>query len=124
MPNKTPCYDCIIAGAGPAGIFAAIELLSVNPRLKVLIIEKGKVIGHRERRDLFSGWGGAGAYSDGKLTLSSEVGGFLNEYLPAGELKDLIAYTDGLYLKFGAAAEIKGLDEAPVAGLEKSAAMA
>ncbi|MBI5810027.1 MAG: NAD(P)/FAD-dependent oxidoreductase [Deltaproteobacteria bacterium] len=124
MPNKTPCYDCIIAGAGPAGIFAAIELLSVNPRLKVLIIEKGKDIGHRERRELFSGWGGAGAYSDGKLTLSSEVGGFLNEYLPAGELKDLIAYTDGLYLKFGAASEIKGLDEASVAGLEKSAAMA
>ncbi len=61
MPST---YDCIIVGAGPAGIFAALELLRGNPRLKVLIMEKGKDLEERQRKDIFSGWGGAGAFSD------------------------------------------------------------
>jgi len=85
-------YDVIIVGAGPAGIFSALELLKQKENTKILIIEKGKDIDKRicpmKIRDiscatcpecaLLSGWGGAGAFSDGKLNLSPEVGGFLS----------------------------------------------
>ena len=85
-------YDAIIIGAGPAGIFTGLELSEKG--LKVLIIEKGQDI--RERiatyrnknaapkdrvRNVVSGWGGAGAFSDGKLTLTTEYGGNLDDYM-------------------------------------------
>lgn len=117
-------YDCIIVGAGPAGIFAAIELVGSGRGLRVLMIEKGKDITKRERREVFCGWGGAGTYSDGKLNLSREVGGFLGDYLDAGELDGLIKHADDLYLEYGATKELKGLDEKKVAAIEEDAARA
>ncbi|MBI5237749.1 MAG: FAD-dependent oxidoreductase [Deltaproteobacteria bacterium] len=117
-------YDCIIVGAGPAGIFAAIELLRKNSKLKVLIIEKGKDLEERQRKDIFSGWGGAGAFSDGKLTLSPDVGGFLGQYLGREALIKLISYTDGLFTGFGATDEVKGLDRDKIARFEQGAAKA
>ncbi|MBI4302230.1 MAG: NAD(P)/FAD-dependent oxidoreductase [Chloroflexi bacterium] len=114
-------YDVIIVGAGPAGIFAGLELCQ-NSNLRVLMVEKGKPI---ERRrcpiigktqscypcspcDLVSGWGGAGAFSDGKLTLSPEVGGRLKEYLGKEKTDELIHYVDRVFLDFGASDQIYG----------------
>jgi len=76
-------YEVIIIGAGPAGIFTALTLAEegIGP---ILLVEQGKDISNRESHnpeDRLCGWGGAGAFSDGKLTLSTEVGGVLNEFL-------------------------------------------
>lgn len=117
-------YDCIIVGAGPAGIFAALELALRKEGVRILILEKGKDLDQRERKDLFCGWGGAGAFSDGKLNLSREVGGVLGEYVEATALDGLIAYADSLYLKYGAPREIKGFDRDAVGRIEEAAARA
>ncbi len=117
-------YDVIIIGGGPAGIFTALELCKAT-NIKILLLEKGKDIEDRtcptQDKDkqciscspcnLVSGLGGAGAFSDGKLTLSSEVGGRLNELLDKKELQDLIDYVDSLYLKFGASNQIYGIGD-------------
>ncbi len=86
-------------------MFAALELSRVK-HLDVLLIEKGKDIS--ERSSLVSGLGGSGAYSDGKLTLSPQVGGRLTEYLGYDGAKELIKYVDGLYIKFGADDKLYG----------------
>lgn len=114
-------YDCIIIGAGPAGIFAALELVLNGKGLKTLIIEKGADLPERTRREIFCGWGGAGAFSDGKLNLSKDVGGFLRDYADDQTLDKLISYVDSLYLRFGAAAELKGTDAEGVKRLESVA---
>ncbi|WP_458012504.1 NAD(P)/FAD-dependent oxidoreductase [Candidatus Solincola sp.] len=114
-------YDVIIVGAGPAGIFAALELVK-RDGLRVLMLEKGPDIEERKcparvgkcRRcrtcAITSGWGGAGAFSDGKLSLSPEVGGWLQEYVGTRMLRDLIQHVDRLYLEFGAPRETYGDD--------------
>jgi uncharacterized FAD-dependent dehydrogenase len=117
-------YDVIIAGAGPAGIFAALELAMKKEGLKVLILEKGSDLPEREKKEIFFGWGGAGTFSDGKLNLSADVGGFLNEYVYPRELSELIRYVDGLYLRFGAPEELKGTDKEAVSRIEEAAARA
>ena len=99
-------YNVIIVGGGPAGIFAALEL-SQSKNLSILLIEKGKDID--ERSSLVSGLGGSGAYSDGKLTLSPQVGGRLTDYLGCGGTEDLIKYVDKVYLKFGANDKLYGI---------------
>lgn len=121
-------YNVIIIGAGPAGIFTALELYkNVSPTTKVLIVDEGLSI---ERRTcparingtcvhckpchIMSGWSGAGAFSDGKLSLSEEVGGNLTDYLPLEKARELIKYTDGIYLDFGAPDTVHGLNDRKV----------
>lgn len=101
-------YKVIVVGAGPAGIFSCLELAKsgVGP---VLLIEQGKDIQNRIDRtgkDLLCGWGGAGTFSDGKLTLSPEIGGFLSEIIPKREVKNLLREADDIFLSFGAPAKI------------------
>ncbi len=113
-------YDVIIVGGGPAGIFAALELAPDD--LKILLIEEGRDIDKRQCPardtgrpcppcspcDLVCGLGGAGAFSDGKLTLTSQVGGRLPSYLGEEQTEALIKYVDELYLKFGAPDKLFG----------------
>lgn len=107
-------YDVIIIGAGPAGIFTALEL--ADKGLDILIVEKGQDIRDRiatslnrdakpedRVRNVVCGWGGAGAFSDGKLTLTTEYGGNLDDYMPKADLMDKIRYVDEVYCRFGGA---------------------
>lgn len=116
-------YDVIIVGAGCAGIFAAYEIVK-NSNLKVLMIEKGNSIEKRvcpKRKtgicvncnpcNITTGFSGAGAFSDGKLTLSPDVGGNLPIYLGEEKTQELIDYVDSIYLSFGADNKIYGNDD-------------
>ena len=115
-------YDVVIVGAGPAGIFTAIEMLRLGTNQSVLIIEKGKAIEKRSCPKhktgkcmnckpcaITTGFSGAGAFSDGKLSLCEEVGGDLPSLIGADFTKQMIDYTDGIYLEFGADTHIEGL---------------
>ena len=117
-------YDVIIIGAGPGGIFAAMELAKKNKELKILMLEKGNSIEKRicpKRQtnvcigckpcNITTGFAGAGAYSDGKLSLSPDVGGELPEYIGYNTTVDLIKYVDDLYIEFGADKRVHGLDD-------------
>ncbi|MDK2817132.1 MAG: uncharacterized protein PWR22_1761 [Moorella sp. (in: firmicutes)] len=132
-------YDVVIVGAGPAGIFTALELVRQESGLKVLILEKGhglkrRVCPSKEMRSsclhcnpcsVVSGWGGAGAFSDGKLTLSPEVGGWLSEYIPEREVTALIDYVDGVYRHFGAPDKVYGsLEDERIADIQRQAVLA
>ena len=122
-------YDVIVVGAGPAGIMACYELYLKNPQLQVLLIDKGQDVMNRHcpikdkkikhcpivkdnapgclpACSITAGFGGAGAYSDGKFNITSEFGGWLTDYLDNKEVEDIIHYVDNLYLKHGATKEI------------------
>lgn len=117
-------YDVIIVGAGPAGIFTAYELKKQKPQSKILLIEAGKQIDKRhcpkDRTNvcvsckpychITSGFSGAGAFSDGKLSLSYEVGGDLPNLVGAKTAQKFIDYTDKIYLDFGADTKVEGID--------------
>jgi len=129
-------YDVIIVGAGPAGIFAALEIAEQTD-FTILMLDRGPDINQRrcpasrgfecvhcEPCLLLSGWGGAGAFSDGKLTLSTEVGGWLDQYVSEKELDKLINYVDGIYLKFGATEHVYGIDIERIEEIERKASLA
>ena len=122
--KKTEKYDVIIIGAGPGGIFCAYELMRQNKDLKVLMIEKGRSIEKRQcpKRvtkqcvgcqpcSITTGFAGAGAFSDGKLSLSPDVGGNLPAILGYDETQQLIQESDSVYLKFGADRNVYGIDK-------------
>lgn len=125
-------YDVIIIGAGPAGIFCALEL-SRACDLKILLVDKGKPIGKRKcpapygtcRRCKpcanLSGWGGAGAFSDGKLTLSGDIGGWLGEIVTRAKIDSLIRKVDDTYLRFGAPRQVFGEDDEKVHEIARKA---
>ena len=129
-------YDVIIVGAGPAGIFSALELAE-KTKLNILMLDRGPDINQRkcpasrglecvhcEPCLLLSGWGGAGAFSDGKLTLSTEVGGWLDQYVSSKELGELVSHVDEIYLKFGATEHVYGADVEKIEEIERKASLA
>ena len=117
-------YDTLIVGAGPAGIFTAIEMLRRGSKKKILIVEKGKAVekrscpkaktGHcmncKPYCHITTGFSGAGAFSDGKLSLSASVGGDLPNLVGEDLVQQTIDYTDKIYLEFGADENIEGLN--------------
>lgn len=131
-------YNVAIVGGGPAGIFTALEIVKLRPEWKVVLIEKGKRIEQRtcpiregspkcincKRCGLLCGWGGAGAFSDGKLTLTPDVGGHLVDYMSRQKAEELIKYSDDLYLKYGATDEVFGTDIKVFEELERQATLA
>lgn len=121
------CFDAIIIGAGPAGIFAALRLTERRPQSRVLMVDTGRSIAHRScpaRKDgqcrhcdpcaIVHGWSGAGAFSDGKLSLSDEVGGHISDYIGHKRAMAYIRHADELYLRFGASRTVHGLNNARV----------
>ena len=118
---KMDRYDVAIVGAGPAGIFTALELKRIAPEKTVLIVDSGSAIEHRSCPartagrcahcnpcSIMNGWAGAGAFSDGKLSLSPEVGGNITDYMDSDEAQELIRYVDGIYLEYGAPEKVYG----------------
>ena len=121
-------YDVIVVGMGPSSIFFAYEMVKLNKNKKILLIEQGKRVEDRNCPiekigkcvkckpfcNITSGFSGAGAFSDGKLSLyNSEdddiyVGGNLHKYIGVQKTKDLIDYTDKIYLEFGADSKLEG----------------
>ena len=119
-------YDVAIIGAGPCGYFCAYELIEKDPSLKVILLDRGRdiytrrcpVLEHKLKQcptnaqlgmkecfpacSITNGFGGAGAYSDGKFNITTEFGGWLQDYMSNEELLDLINYVDSINLKFGA----------------------
>ncbi|NLJ15669.1 MAG: FAD-binding protein [Clostridiales bacterium] len=116
-------YDLIIIGAGPAGIFTALEMVKRSSKKKILLVEKGvsvekrfcpkvktkKCVNCKPFCHITTGFSGAGAFSDGKLSLSPEVGGTLPELIGYEQACELIDYTDKIYLDFGADTKIEGV---------------
>ncbi len=117
-------YDVIIVGAGPAGIFTAYEMLEKGSKKKIIMLEKGSAIENRSCPKgkvgkcvnckpychITTGFSGAGAFSDGKLSLNYEVGGDLPTLIGEQFAQETIDYTDKIYLKFGADSHIEGLE--------------
>ena len=137
-------YDVIIVGAGPSGYMCAYELANKNKDLKILLLDKGRNIyerrcpilehklekcplnieGYNECKpacSITNGFGGAGAYSDGKFNITTEFGGWLTDYISGEQLLDLINYVDGINLKYGATKVITNPETDKVREIEKRA---
>ena len=131
--------DVCIIGAGPAGIFTALEMLKKGSEKHIVIIEKGRPVEKRECPkkktkkcinckpycNITTGFSGAGAFSDGKLSLSYEVGGDLPTLIGEDLAQETINYTDKIYLEFGADTHVEGLgNEEEVKAIRKRAIQA
>lgn len=130
--------DVVIVGAGPAGIFTALEMIRKGSKKDIVIIEKGKPIENRscpkdktkacincKPCNITTGFSGAGAFSDGKLSLSYEVGGDLPSLIGEDYAQNMIDYTDGIYLEFGADDRVEGVgDKQSVKDIRKRAIQA
>lgn len=137
-------YDVILVGAGPAGYFAAYELLKLKPEIKIALIDRGHpierrrcpVLEHKLQKcpenpkghkgcypacSITSGFGGAGAYSDGKFNITTEFGGWLSDYIGEDELLEVINYVDQINLKFGATEKITDPNTPIVKQIERRA---
>jgi len=113
-------YDVILVGGGVAGIFAAYELVMTRPDLKIVLLEQGADIRRRhcplaegkvsnctscKECAIMRGFGGAGAFSDGKYNFTTQFGGWLNEFMPDREVMALIEYVDEINMRFGATSD-------------------
>ena len=111
-------YDVIIIGAGPGGIFSAYELTQLNPNLKVAVFEAGHELAKRkcpidgkkiktciscQSCSIMSGFGGAGAFSDGKYNITNDFGGTLFEYIGKAQALELMNYVDDINVAYGGA---------------------
>ena len=109
-------YDVIVIGAGPGGIFATYELMEKNPQLKVAVFEAGHSLVKRhcpidgdkikscigcKSCSIMSGFGGAGAFSDGKYNITNDFGGTLYEYIGKKQALDLMRYVDDINMEYG-----------------------
>ena len=117
--------DVVIIGAGPAGIFTALEMIKKNSKKKIIMVEKGKAIENRHCPKsitgkcmnckpfchITTGFSGAGAFSDGKLSLSYEVGGDLPTLIGEEKAQETINYCDQIYLEFGADTHVEGIGD-------------
>lgn len=115
--------DVLVIGAGPSGIFTALEMLKNGSKKKIMIVEKGlpvekrhcpkaktgKCVNCKPDCNITTGFSGAGAFSDGKLSLSCEVGGNLPDLIGHEFAQQMIEYTDGIYLSFGADKKVEGV---------------
>lgn len=126
----TSKYDAIVIGMGPGAVFFAYEMIQKDKGKRILLVEQGKRVENRKCPietigkcvkckpfcDITSGFSGAGAFSDGKLSLYNEedddiyIGGELHKYVGIEETKRLIDYTDSIYLKFGADPKLEGTE--------------
>lgn len=136
MENISPKYDVGIIGCGTSGIFAGYELSKLNPDLNIIMIEQGNDIYSRlcpivEKRvkdcihckpcNIMRGFGGAGAFSDGKYNFTTEFGGWLDDYIPDNEVMDLIYYVDKINMEFGATDKLYSTGSKAAKLIEKKA---
>ena len=135
-------FDVVVVGAGPCGIYLCYELIIKKPDLNILLIDKGRDIYHRTcpilngkikqcPQDIFgksecypscsmtSGFGGCGAFSDGKFNITSEFGGWMGDYVDKKEVVDLIRYVDAINLKHGAPDKITNPNTKEILDIER-----
>ena len=129
-------YDTMILGCGEAGVFAGYELIRRNPGMKVLIVDQGQDIYHRSCPivagkvkecihckvcDTMCGFGGAGAFSDGKFNFTTQFGGWLTDFMPEQEVMELIDYVDEINTAHGATREVFSTETPAAQALRKKA---
>ncbi len=129
-------YDVMILGTGEAGIFAAYELSRKCPGAKVLVVEQGADIYHRSCPIVsgkvknciqckvcgtMCGFGGAGAFSDGKFNFTTAFGGWLTDFLEPAEVMELIDYVDAINVEHGATTEVYSTSTPQAKALERQA---